>query len=84
MKLLILLIEDYGILYKPQKWRVLYDKCIGKSMVVYNRNFSLSRFFVSDLSFNRMTAFKVKKPLECIIGICNYSPCEGFIACQCF
>ena len=33
---LILLIEDYGILYKPPKWPVLYDKCIGKSMVVCN------------------------------------------------
>ena len=36
IKWLILLIEDYGILYKPPKWPVLYDKCIGKSMVVCN------------------------------------------------
>ena len=33
---MILLIEDYGILYKPPKWPVLYDRCIGKSMVVCN------------------------------------------------
>ena len=33
---MILLLLDYGILYKPPKWPVLYDKCIRKSMVVCN------------------------------------------------
>ena len=33
---MILLIEYYGILYKPPKWPVLYDKCIGKSIVICN------------------------------------------------
>ena len=36
IKWLILLLLDHGILYKPPKWPVLYDKCIRKSMVVCN------------------------------------------------
>ena len=36
-KMIDLLIKDYEILYKPPKWPVLYDKCIGKSMVVCNQ-----------------------------------------------
>ena len=36
IKSLILLLLNYGILYKPPKWPVLYDKCIRKSMVVCN------------------------------------------------
>ena len=36
IKWLLLLLLDHGILYKPPKWPVLYDKCIRKSMVVCN------------------------------------------------
>ena len=36
IKWLIVVIEVYGILYKPPKSPVLYDKCIGKSMGVCN------------------------------------------------
>ena len=33
---LIVVVEDFGIFYKASNWPVLYEKCIGKSMVVCN------------------------------------------------
>ena len=39
IKLLFVVVDDFGIVYKASKGPVLYDKCIGKSMVVCNLDF---------------------------------------------
>ena len=39
---MILLLLDHGILYKPPKWPVLYDKWNKKSMVVCNLNIEVN------------------------------------------
>ena len=36
IKWLLVVVDDSRILYKASKWPVLYDKCIGKSVVVCN------------------------------------------------
>ena len=47
IKWLILLLLDHGILYKPPKWPVLYDKCIRKSMVVCNLHSHATQNYIS-------------------------------------
>ena len=67
IKWLILLLLDYGILYKPPKWPVLYDKCIRKSMVVCNLWNTISCLFTWCIVL-KWSAQKTTEACDWLIG----------------